>query len=312
MRRRTFFKRFAGVVLASRAGRLPAGRLTVLQVAYAGSMGALMDQGVRPVVARSLGIALQGRGQGAFALAHLIVAGSIRPDIFISITPGPMQVLLAAGRVQRAIPVARTEMVLAYSRDSRFASRLESQPPKEPWWRLLEDPHVRFGRTDPRTDPQGLNIIFLMELAQRYYHAPGLAARILGPLENPRQIFPEAEVMARLQSGQLDAGSAYKTQPSSFGLPFLSLPSEINLGDAGMERRYRDVSAVIGGVVHRPQALVFYAALLRDAPAPAAGRRFMDWLAGPQAASTFARYHYDLPGDATVLVPPHEGPGSVK
>ncbi len=299
-------------MLASRAGRLPAGRLTVLQVAYAGSMGALMDQGIRPMVARSLGIDLQGQGQGAFALAHLIVAGSIRPDIFISITPGPMNVLLAAARVKRAIPVARTEMVLAYSRDGRCASRFESRPLKEPWWRILEDPRVRFGRTDPRTDPQGLNIIFLMELAQRYYHAPGLATRILGPLENPRQIFPEAEVMARLQSGQLDASSAYKTQPSSFGLPFLSLPSEINLGDARMERRYREVSAVIGGVVHRPQALVFYAALLRDAPAPAVARRFMEWLAGPQAASAFARYHYDPPGDATPLVPSHEGPDSVK
>ena len=300
--RRLFLKELTGAVLVSGAARVHGAQLTPLQVAYAGSMGALMDRGMRPAVADHLGIALRGRGQGAFALARLIAADSIRPDVFISITPAPMSLLLKAGRIDRAIPVARTEMVLAYSEHSRFSRALASAGPRHAWWRVLERPSFRFGRTDPRTDPQGLNIVFMMELAQRYYGVPGLARRILGPLENRRQIFPEAEVMARLQSAQLDAASAYKTQPSSLGLPFLTLPPEINLGDARMEPRYRSVSVTMHGTVYRPQLLVFYAAVLRNAPSPTVAKRFVAWLLSPGARAVFSRYHYDTPDGAPPLV----------
>src|ERR1700685_3780377 len=89
--------------------------LPVLQVAFAGSMGSMMDGGVKPAIAKSLGVEMQGRAQGSTALANLIVAGSIRPDVFISVTPGPMRIVLKAGKAQKAIPIARTEMVIAYS-----------------------------------------------------------------------------------------------------------------------------------------------------------------------------------------------------
>jgi molybdate/tungstate transport system substrate-binding protein len=72
---------------------------TPLQVAYAGSMGSLMDGGVRPAIAKALGAELQGRAQGSTGLANLIVAGSIRPDVFISVTPEPMRIVLKAGSV---------------------------------------------------------------------------------------------------------------------------------------------------------------------------------------------------------------------
>src|SRR5438132_347735 len=95
--------------------------LTPLEVAYAGSMGSMMDAAVKPAVAKSLNAELQGRAQGSTGLANLIVAGSIRPDVFISVTPGPMRTVLKAGRAERVIPIARTEMVIAYSLKSQFA-----------------------------------------------------------------------------------------------------------------------------------------------------------------------------------------------
>src|ERR1700722_3672640 len=133
--------------------------LTPLQVAYAGSMGSMMDGGVRPAIAKALGAELQGRAQGSTGLANLIVAGSIRPDVFISVTPGPMRIVLHAGKAASATPIARTEMVIAYSPKSQYAAALAkaSESGARPWWRILETPGFRFGRTDPNTDPQGLN-----------------------------------------------------------------------------------------------------------------------------------------------------------
>jgi molybdate/tungstate transport system substrate-binding protein len=279
--------------------------LTPLQVAYAGSMGSMMDGGIRPAVAKALRADFRGRAQGATGLANLIAAGSIRPDVFISVTPEPMRIVLRAGKSEKAVAIARTEMVIAYSRRSRYAEELarSGEPGARPWWQVLETPGLRFGRTDPNVDPQGLNVLFMMQLAERYYRQPGLEAKILGPAINPQQIFQESQLMARLQAGQLDASSAYKTQPAALGLPFIRLPGEINLGSASMEERYHDASVTLNGRTHHPSPLVFYAAVLKEAPEPALARRFVEWMQAPQARAILARFHYDDPGDAGPLLP---------
>jgi molybdate/tungstate transport system substrate-binding protein len=284
---------------------LAADALTPLQVAYAGSMASMMDAGVKPAVAKSLNAEMQGRAQGSTGLANLIVAGSIRPDVYISVTPGPMRTVLKAGKTNNAIPIARTEMVIAYSPKSQLASDLgkSGEPGAKPWWQILETPGVRFGRTDPNTDPQGLNIIFTMQLAAVYYQQPDLADKILGRQINPQQIFQEPDVMARLQAGQLDASSAYKTQPGALGLPFLSLPKEISLGDASMEDTYKKVTVSLNGKTLHPAPLVFYAAVLKDAPQPELANRFLTWLQSTEAREILSRYHYDSPGDSKPLTP---------
>src|ERR1700719_3362945 len=130
----------AGVLVGIMAGAGATQSMTPLQVAYAGSMGSMMDGGVRPAIAKALGAELQGRAQGSTGLANLIVAGSIRPDVFISVTPGPMRKVLKAGKAEKAIPIARTEMVLAYSPKGQYASALAKAyaPGAKPWWQILE------------------------------------------------------------------------------------------------------------------------------------------------------------------------------
>jgi molybdate/tungstate transport system substrate-binding protein len=274
-----------------------------LQVAYAGSMGSLIDGGIKPAVAKALNADLQGRAQGSTGLANLIIAGSIRPDVFICVTPGPMRSVLKAQKAQKAVPIARTEMVIAYGPKSHYAPLLAkaNDPGAKPWWQILETQGIRFGRTDPNTDPQGLNIIFTMQLAENYYHQPDLAKRILGPDINPQQIFQEPQVMARLQAGQLDASSAYKNQPAALGLPFIDLPKQINLGDASFENEYKNATVNLNGKVFHPSPLVFYAAVLKDAPQPELANRFVVWLQGPSAKVILSRYHYDdAAGDQTL------------
>ena len=279
--------------------------LVPLQVAYAGSMGSLMDGAIRPAIAAALGAELQGRAQGSTGLANLIVAGSIRPDVFISITSEPMRQVLVAGKAARAVPIARTEMVIAYSPHSRFAQAFAhaDTPGGTPWWRILESPGLRFGRTDPHTDPLGRNIIFTIELAADHYRQPDLVKNILGPRINPQQIFQEPQLMARLQAGQLDAASAYKTQPAGFGLPFIALPREVNLGDATLADAYRHAAVTLDGKTTHPAPLVFYAAVLTGAAQPAIAARFVAWLQGDASRAILARYHYDVPGDAPALTP---------
>jgi molybdate/tungstate transport system substrate-binding protein len=278
------------------------GPRTVLEVAYAGSMGSLMNGGIRPAVASTLDADLHGRAMGSTALGNMIAGGVIRPDVFIAVTPGPMRTVLKAGKAAKGIPIARTEMVIAYSPKSRFASTL-SKASGEKLWRVLETPGFRFGRTDPLTDPQGANIIFTMRLAALYYNQPALPEKILGSPINPHQIFQEPEVMARLQAGQLDASSAYKTQPAAFNLPFIALPKQVNLSDAAMQDWYGKAAFNLNGKEFRPSPLIFYAAVLNDAPHRALAAKFVEWLRGPHGQSILARYHYDSPAEAPGLTP---------
>jgi molybdate/tungstate transport system substrate-binding protein len=299
----------AGLAAAANAVRAAgmlanAASLEPLEVAYAGSMAPVMDGALRTAAAHELGVDLRGRAQGALALANLIAADSIRPDVFIAVTQRPMRIVLAAGKTAQALPFARTEMVLAYSRASRFATGFAAaaQGQGRPWTEVLKTPGLRFGRTDPRVDPQGLSIIFVMELAARYYHDPELPTRVLGPLVNPRQIFSEPELMVRLQAGQLDASSAYRVQPEAFGLPFVSLVPAVNLGDLQLMQEYSAVSITLKGQSYRPEPLVYYAAVLTATGKPALAARFVRWLSEARAQAILKRHQYqDAKGVAPLL-----------
>ncbi|MBF6590102.1 MAG: extracellular solute-binding protein, partial [Ktedonobacterales bacterium] len=103
---------------------------------------------------------------------------------------------------------------------------------------VLRMPGLRLGRTDPALDPKGVNTLFALRLAERYYAQPGLARAILGTDTNPAQIFPEEDLVARLSSGQLDAGFFYLNEVRDAGLPSVSLPTQINLSDATQSAYY--------------------------------------------------------------------------
>jgi molybdate/tungstate transport system substrate-binding protein len=305
MKRRTMIVCGGALLGAAFTPAAMAQSLTVLDVAYAGSMGSMMEGPIKAAVAKELHVDMHGRAQGADALAELIAGGSIMPDVFVPVTPGPMRTVLRAGKARSGVPVARTEMVIAYSPKSAFAEQFAQaaarKPGAKPWYEILKEPSLRFGRTNPLTDPQGRNVIFTLQLAESYYKQPGFAKAILGATINPAQIFSEATVMERLQSGELDAASAYKTQPGPFRLPFVTLPDEINLGNESMHDRYRAAVLELDGKTYHPEALVYYAAVIASSKHPRHAQAFVRYLTGAAAATIFRRYAYDPPAGAVAL-----------
>ena len=271
----------------------------VLRVAYAGSMGVVMDRHLGPAFAQAEGVDYQGIGQGAYGLARLLAARALRADVFVSITPGPVAVLQQAGLVDRMVPIASTQMVITYSPRSRFAPALRAAAQgRRPWWQVLETPGLRFGRTDPAVDPQGQNIVFTLLLAERYYRQPELVRRILGGVRNPAQIFTEPSLLSRLQAGQLDAASGYRSAAISHQLPYITLPDAINLSDPA---RLTDASRPVQFTLRlpngksaslHPQPLVFYAAVLKNAAQPKLAQAFVDYLRGAQGQALLRAQGY--------------------
>ncbi|PLZ02860.1 ABC transporter substrate-binding protein [Burkholderia sp. WAC0059] len=275
----------------------------VLRVTYAGSMGVVMDHALGPAFAEEAHVRYEGQGEGAYGMARLLASKKIVADVFVSITPGPMQILKDANLIDRAVPVASTSMVIAFNPKSRFAAQLAAsgKPGGTPWWQVLQTPGLRFGRTDPQSDPQGQNIIFSLMLAQKYYNQPDLEKKILGDTLNPQQVFAEGGLLTRLEAGQVDASSGYESAVISAKLPYVELPDEINLSNpADASNWYDTVSFDLtdpSGKVRtlHPEPLVFYAAVLKNAPNPQAAARFVDYMLSPQGQALFRQRGYGVP-----------------
>jgi molybdate/tungstate transport system substrate-binding protein len=253
----------AVLLLAAALSLAPgAGAAAPLRVLYAGSLVALVEHDLGPAFTRTSGIAVQGRAGGSIALAHMILDGLQIPDVFISADPGVNRLLLRAGTGPSApwfLTLARTTMVIAYSPQSRYAAAFrDAAAGRRAWYDVLAMPGVRLGRTDPRLDPKGYRTILTLRLAERYYHRPGLEARLLGAPENPAQTFPEEELVGRLDSGQLDAGFFYLTEVQEQHLPSIPLPDAINLGSVSMARTYAQVAyRDAAGHVHRGAPILY-------------------------------------------------------
>ncbi len=274
-----------------------------IRVTYAGSMGVVMDQALGPAFAQKAHVEYEGQGEGAYGMARLLASKKVIADVFVSITPGPIQVLKDANLIDRAVPVASTSMVIAYNPKSAFAKQLDAATTAggAAWLTVLQSQGLRFGRTDPRVDPQGQNIIFTMMLAAKYYGQPGLAQKVLGDTENPQQVYGEGGLLTRLEAGQVDASSGYQSAAISAKLPYISLPDEINLSNPGDARKWYDtVSFPITNPAGKqqmlsPQPLVFYAAVLKDAPHPQLARAFIEFMQSAAGQALFKQNGYGVP-----------------
>jgi len=235
---------------------------TKLSVLYAGSLTKLVEQRIKPDVAKRFKFELEGEGGGSTALAQMIRASLATPDVFVSAAPGVNQLLMGTANhnlVRWFLTLAEDQLVIAYSPTSRFKDDLDAAANGQlPWYQVLEKPGFRLGRTDPLLDPKGVNTLFMFQLAAMYYHQPELSRHILGPAGNPEQIFPEENLLAQLNTGQVDAIIAYKHEAVEWGVPYISLPDAINLGNAGDAKAYARASVTDKtGKVQRGAPIVF-------------------------------------------------------
>jgi molybdate/tungstate transport system substrate-binding protein len=272
--------------------------LPILDVASAGSFRMAVEGPLRDAARKSLGLELRSHAMGADAVAKAIVDGSLQADVFVPITVGPMRTVFAGGKADMAVPIARTEMVIVYSPRSPLAARFTAAAGgNELWWQVMEAPGLKIARSDPGSDPGGRNMIFVMMLAAKKYGESDLVGKVLGQVMNPAQV-GLSNAQALLKGGEIDAMGSYKTGPLESGLPFLSLPSDINLSEDDVAAKHPEVKLDVGGKLYAPETTVFYAATLKNAKNPAGATAFVDWLQQTEAQELLRHYGFDAVGRA--------------
>lgn len=217
-----------------------------VSVLYAGSLATVMENGLGPAFSKATGYEYQGEAQGSLGAARMIRDRLRSPDVFISADPSVNESVLMGSSngnlVTWYLTLASSQLVLAYNPKGKFAAQFQAVAAESiPWYEVLATPGLRFGRGDPSIDPKGYRTLFLFDLAAKHYHRAALPG-LLGDPMNPAQVFPEVVLLARMSSGQIDAGIFYKHEVVAHKLPFIGFPLEISLGDPKFSELYKQVS----------------------------------------------------------------------
>jgi molybdate/tungstate transport system substrate-binding protein len=225
-------------------------------VMYAASLTKPFESSIGPSFEKKTGYAYTGEGRGSVQIANMIIDGQRKPDVFVSAGTIPIMKLMnnVGGNQQQQelhqpplaqwlVKFASAEMVIAYSSTSHFHLDLDKAKKGQiAWYQVLSQPGFKFGRTDPELDPKGYYMVIVAKLANIYYNNQNIKQRILGQDRNPKQVFPEETLTTTLETGQLDAIAAYKHEAISKGLSYITLPSQINLGDPNYSDSYKKAS----------------------------------------------------------------------
>ena len=162
------------------------------------------------------------------------------------------------------IRFASNHLALAYSEESKYADEINA----ENWAEVVARPDVKTGIADPRFDASGYRALMAFALSEMANEDYGLFGPMFdGQFSFPITIFrgdelttitvpevletkPDAHIVLRgasvqlialLESGDLDYAFEYESVIQQHGLKMVSLPAEVNLGEKDFEALYKQV-----------------------------------------------------------------------
>jgi len=137
---------------------------------------------------------------------------------------------------------AKNQMCIAYTDNSQFADEITG----DNWYEILARDGVTYGRSDPDQDPCGYRTLMVWQLAEKHYNVSGIYENLYetaDDLMRPKSV----ELIALLESGDLDYAFEYSSVATQHNLNYVELPPEINLAEKDMEDFYAQAEVEIAG-----------------------------------------------------------------
>ncbi len=255
-----------------------------LIIFHAGSLTVPMKALTEAFQVRYPDVIFETEASGSNAAARKISELGRQADLMMSADYTVIDKLLIPDFADWNIQFARNAMVIAYTDRSLYADEISA----DNWYEILTREGVIYGHSNPDADPCGYRTLLVWQLAEKHYGVPGLYARLDEhcPPENVRP--KSVELIALLQSGDMDYAWEYRSVAVQHGLKFVELPAEINLSMAEHADFYKQAAVDIAGkepgismtMVGKP--IVYGVTIPKNAPSPDLAVEFVKFLIGPE------------------------------
>jgi molybdate/tungstate transport system substrate-binding protein len=181
---------------------------------------------------------------------------------------------------------ASNQMCIAYTDTSQFADEINS----DNWYEILARDGVTYGRSDPDQDPCGYRTLMVWQLAEKHYGVSGIYDSLFETADDvmrPKSV----ELIALLESGDLDYAFEYTSVAAQHNLKHVKLPTEINLSDENLNDFYAQAEVEIAGAEPGETIVIFGKAIVYGVTIPSNFERmelalaWVDFLMGPDGVN---------------------------
>lgn len=257
-----------------------------LLVFNAGSLAKPFSDLLRAFRAKHPGVVPAQETSGSLEAARKLTDLDKIPDVLGVADYEVIAKLLVPAHAGWYATFARNSMVLIYTDQSAGADEINGRN----WWQVLLRPEVRTGHADPALDPNGYRTLMVFQLAEKFYHQPGLAARLDRAIP-ARYIRPkEADLTALVQAGELDYSWSYASLARTAGLRYVKLPPEVDLSDPRLADWYQQARVRLPGkqragadsVEFRGEPIVYALTIPNQAPHPKTASAFVRFVFSPE------------------------------
>jgi molybdate/tungstate transport system substrate-binding protein len=326
------------LVLASAVLAGCGGHRRQVSLVFAGSLVVPFDRVATAFERQHQGVTVTTEGHGSIQAIRQVTDLGRRFDVVVTADAQLLPALMFGRRMPGSsrpfaswdASFATNRLVLAFSPRSPLAARFTTAD----WYKLLAEPRVRLGLSDPRFDPAGYRSLMVLQLAAHYYHDPLIFENVvMGQFTSPiiatpgrgRDVIhvPETlatrsgshivlrdesiELDALLESGDLDCAFEYESVARQDGLHYLRLPAAVDLGEAREERSYRTVAVRLAARQYSNVPAYFVGDVIKyaltipnDAPDPGLAAQFVAFLLGPRGRRILGQARQPLLASPTI------------
>ena len=272
---------FTFTVAVHQVNAEPAGKVIVF---HAGSLTVPFAKMEKVFETRYPKVDVVREAGGSTKMARMISELNKPADIMASADFAVTDKTLIPKKASWNIRFATNQLVLCYTEKSKYAKEISGGN----WYEILQKPGVVWGHSDPNLDPAGYRSLMVLQLAEKYYHKPGLYERLLAnrPKENIR---PKAvELISLLKAGNMDYGWEYLSVAVQQDLNYLVLPEEINLGNYQYDDYYKQATVKVTGkqpgtwITRTGKSCTYGITLIKEAPNPEAAVAFLEYVLDPE------------------------------
>ena len=178
---------------------------------------------------------------------------------------------------------ATNQMCIAYTDKSQFSDEVNG----DNWHEILQRDEVKYGRSDPDQDPCGYRTLMVWQLAEAHYDASGLYDKLYeaeGDVMRPKSV----NLVALLESGDLDYAFEYSSVAAQHNLNYVVLPPEINLSSEKFNDFYATAQVEISGnkpgetIVKKGKSIVYGVTIPNNFPRREIAIAWVNFLLSPE------------------------------